>query len=351
MTNIFYKENVFNNSTLNAIIKESINLPWCKPPSGIPGNNPPRNVCVLGDGSSILGTIEQPKHKKYCRYPKDVAYPLYQCAKNSYASYTMRPISHIFSNIILQLRDIIKNKYKDKVIGVDNMFNVVVCNYYTEDSHQISDHRDDERWLKFNELDSIGNPVASIIASLTFYVDDEPSILRNFEIYDDIKNSWTKYQLRHNSLVLFSNHRHRAKCIGKRGKSCKRINLTFRTLTTGLLGLTGYGNFYRYMSIPKKIFLSQKNNMDIVTHFYKSIEYSNNFNQNTYFTDINVIRIDHDHIKVEKTKIRDIYLKFGEPDLPRYVKSLCTLYNYINYIKFIKTRRFMVTRYSQQILN
>ena len=342
MTNIFYKENVFNNS--NAIVKESINLPWCKPPSGIPGNNPPRNVCVLGDGSSIVGTIDHPKHKKYCRYPKNVSYPLYQCAKNSYASYTMRPIPNTFSKIILQLRDIVRATYQDKVIDVDSMFNVIVCNYYTEDSHQISDHRDDERWLKFNELDSCGNPVASIIASLTFYVDDEPSILRNFEIYDDNTNRWNKYQLRHNSLVLFSNHRHRAKCIGKRGKSCKRINLTFRTLTTGLLGLTGYGNFYRYMSIPKKIFLSSKNSHDIVTHFYKSIEFSNNFNKNNYYTDIDIIKIDENLIKERKEEVRKIYLKLGEPDLPRYVKSLCTLNNYINYLKYIKKRRFLITR-------
>jgi len=347
MTNIFYKKNVFNSSILDTIVEKSIDLPWCKPPSGIPGNNPPRNVCVLGDGSTIVGTITKPRQKKYLKYPKNVSYPLYQCAKNSSASYVMRPIPHTFSKIILQLRNIVKTTYKDKVIDVDNMFNVIVCNYYTEDSHQISDHRDDERWLKFNELDSDGVPSTSIIASLTFYVDEEPSILRNFEIYDDAKNSWNKYQLEHNSLVLFSNHRHRAKHVGKRGQSCKRINLTFRTLTSGLLGLTGYGNFYRYMSIPEKIFLSQKNNMDIVTHFYKSIEYSNNFNQNTYFTDIDVIRIDQDKVKAAKSKIRDIYLKFLGPDLPRYVKSLCTLYNYINYIKFIETKRFVVKRDSQ----
>lgn len=203
----------------------------------------------------LLGDYLKPKHKKISTYPKTVSYPLYQCSKNSYASYTMLPISNIFSKIILQLRDLVRETYYDRVIDIDSMFNVIVCNYYTVDSHQISDHRDDERWLKFNELDNSSNPEASIIASLTFYVDYEPYILRNFEIYNENTNSWNKYQLRHNPLVLFSNHRYRTKCIGKRGKSCKRVNLTFRTLTSGLLGLTGYGNFYRYMSIPKKNFI------------------------------------------------------------------------------------------------
>ena len=65
MTNIFYKKNVFNSSILDTIVEKSIDLPWCKPPSGIPGNNPPRNVCVLGDGSTIVGTITKPRQKKY----------------------------------------------------------------------------------------------------------------------------------------------------------------------------------------------------------------------------------------------------------------------------------------------
>ena len=43
------------------------------------------------------------------------------------------------------------------------MFNVCVCNFYTEDRHKIADHRDDERWLQFNQLDDKNNPFASII--------------------------------------------------------------------------------------------------------------------------------------------------------------------------------------------
>lgn len=61
MRNIFYKENVFNHRFLETTINEPINLPWCKPLSDIPGNNPPRNVCVLGDGSSIAGGLFKTK--------------------------------------------------------------------------------------------------------------------------------------------------------------------------------------------------------------------------------------------------------------------------------------------------
>ena len=36
----------------------------------------------------------------------------------------------------------------------------------------------------------------------------------------------------------------------KRHAHKNRINLTFRTILPGLIGRVGYGNFYRYMSIP-----------------------------------------------------------------------------------------------------
>ena len=82
----------------------------------------------------------------------------------------------------------------------------------------------------------------------------------------------------------------------------------------------------------------------MIKYFYKSIEYSNNFNKNKYYTDIDVVRINDDLIKERKELVRKIYLNLGQLDLPRYVKSLCTLHNYINYLKFIKTRRFLLTR-------
>ena len=60
------------------------------------------------------------------------------------------------------------------------MFNIAICNFYTEKEHRINEHRDDERWLEKNfikndKLDS------SIIASFTLYPDDQnPSYHRRF---------------------------------------------------------------------------------------------------------------------------------------------------------------------------
>ena len=93
------------------------------------------------------------------------------------------------AKVILRLRELVREKYGDKATNIDKMFNIAICNFYTEREHKINEHRDDERWLEFNELDSQGNPCASIvIASMTFYPDnDDPGYYRNFEILMKIK--------------------------------------------------------------------------------------------------------------------------------------------------------------------
>ena len=97
------------------------------------------------------------------------------------------------AKVILRLRELVREKYGDKAANIDKMFNIAICNFYTEREHKINEHRDDERWLEFNELDSQGNPCASGIASMTFYPDnDDPGYYRNFEIYDENKNGWEK---------------------------------------------------------------------------------------------------------------------------------------------------------------
>ena len=45
--------------------------------------------------------------------------------------------------------------------------------------------------------------------------------------------------------------------------------------------------------------------------------------------------------KKKKKLVREIYLNLGLEDLPRYVKSLCPPDNYINYLKFIESRRLI----------
>ena len=325
MLPIFYENNVMDPKMLSKVISESLEIPWCLPPAGIPGNHPPRNVGVLGDGSTIKHRKNKLYYSKPENYPIVTSYPLYQCAKNSSAIYKMRPISKYISKLILHLRTLVKKHYRENVINVDKMFNVVVCNYYTQDRHQISAHCDDERWLEKNQLNSEGIPSASIIASLSLYVDQIPETLRNFEIFDSDKNSWEKYNLEHNSILFFSNHKHRAKSIGKKGHSCKRINLTFRTLTTGLLGLTGYGNFYRYMSLPYQIKCRKQKHVESSRNFQTSIENSNTFHGKNKFQSVDIISCNQN---TNEKKTNSFYQK-----LPRYVKSLCTLENCTNFPK------------------
>lgn len=320
-----------NSELLKNITQECIDLPWCQPPAGIPGNYPPRKVSVLGNGERIINVNGIPKKIK-SQYPESVAYPLFQCAKNGSAIYKMRKFPKYLSQLIINLRKMVKSKYKHKAINIKKMFNVAVCNYYDEDCHQIAAHRDDERWLEFNEINNDGELSASIIASLTIYIDKEPTKLRNFEIHNDLSKKWETYNLENNSIILFSNHLHRAKSIGKNGESCRRINITFRTLTNGLLGLTGYGNFYRYMSLPYKINYVNDKQKRHSNYFIDSAKKANDFNKHNLFTtDIDLYNVSEENRK--KTKKQ--YINQLDECLPRYVKPLCVIENYINYYNLL----------------
>ena len=239
MLPVHYQSEVIPTNIYDDMMSEISNLRWCRPPSGIPGNRTPRNVAVIGDGSNILSDSTH-DISPYTNF----AYPLFQTAKDCSAIYDPNPIPPSISKFIPILRNHVKQLYGDTVIDTDSMFNVVVCNYYTDHSHQINAHRDDERWLKPNQLDDTGKPMASIIASLTIYPDDpNPDYLRSFEIQNDETGKWESYDLHHNSVLFFSNHNHRAKALSKRKANLRRYNLTFRTVTDGLLGNVGYSNF------------------------------------------------------------------------------------------------------------
>lgn len=330
MNSIFYSENTLPSRLLNNLEKSLLKLPWCRPPSGIPGNRTPRNVAVLGDGSTVKllnnGKVTLVNSRPFGR---KVAYPLFQSSKDCSALYKTNKFTSEISQTIIRLREIVKEKYGNKAINIDKMFNIAICNFYTEKEHKINEHRDDERWLEFNELDKNGDPCASIIASMSFYPDNSsPSYYRNFEIYDENNSGWKKITLKHNSLLLFSNHRHRCKGVPKRKENVRRINITFRTITSGLLGFVGYSNFYRYMSIPYAIsFTENKYSRERVELYKNAAREANIFNNRRLFIENN-IRI--------KTTIKEVDKSLKKADinynnLPRYVKSLCSVYNIKNF--------------------
>lgn len=337
MPKVTYKENFIEDTTfLNDVLSDAQNLKWCLPPAGIPGNNPPRYVSVFGNGATIRDDQTSNLVNKPNFYPKEVAYPMYQCAKSSSCIYNLQPIPKNLSKLILYMRNSVRDIYGSDIIDVDNMFNVGVCSLYTEKIHRISEHRDDERWLYKNELDAHGKPIASIIASLTLYIDSKPDDIRPFDIYDDQTEKWDTIELKHNSVVFFSNHRHRVKPMRKKTKNNTRLNITFRTLAPGLLGLTGYGNFYRYMSLPYKINIVDDNHLKWVHYFTDSV-YKNN-------DDTIHIKIK----KVDKIKRNSIKLEIGRflaINLPRYVKPLCSVENYQNYLKFVLRKKIHENTY------
>lgn len=306
--NINYCKDFLEPEVLQKVGQDACNLDWCIPPAGIPGNHPPRNVAVLGCPDTTT----------------HVYYPLFQTAKSCYAKYSMKPFTDNLNSLVLLLRNKVKELYGSNATNIERMFNVAVCNYYTEDRHQIAAHRDDERWLERNMSDS-----SSLIASFTYYVDEVPSKLRNFEIFDNSASKWTSYNLEHNSIIFFSNHLHRAKPIGKRSPSCRRINITFRTLAPGLLGLTGYGNFHRYMSLPIEIGIFKSDKLETqIKQFSKCAENSNKFlGKQRFITDIPVKYFD----KEERSKLKKSMNKVI--DLPRYIKPLCSLENIYHYSK------------------
>tara|TARA_B100000925_G_C22005218_1_gene473335 strand:- start:2526 stop:3533 length:1008 start_codon:yes stop_codon:yes gene_type:complete len=323
MNRVFYIDDAIPSSILTGVKKNIENIPWCRAPAGIPGNTVPRNVSVLGDGKIIKGNDKLVLYKTEKDFGKsfNVSYPMFQCAKSSSNIYHMRRIPYHLARFVLHLRKKVKELYKDRCRNVDRMFNVVICNNYTENIHQINAHRDDERWLEHNEIGDDGNPCASIIASLTLYPDGEPDVLRSFEIQDDETQKWNNIELKDNSVVFFSNHMHRAKAYPKTLEHKNRINLTFRTILPGLLGRVGYGNFYRYMSIPYHIKPVGDKNLERISLFVDSIKKSNIFNDMQVFNEnIIVTRIDQEYV----TRLRSRYKKYIDL-LPSNVKSLCSV--------------------------
>lgn len=329
MERIHYRRNIIPDLLETGMKKEISKFNWCRAPSGMPGNKVPRNVFVLGDGSVIKGSDKLIcYHSEDGRRLKDVSYPLFQCDKTSSATYSVRRIPNNIAKFILHLRKCVKEIYGENAVDVDRMFNVIICNNYTSHEHQISAHRDDERWLQHNETDKEGNRFASIIASLTLYPDGQPDVLRSFEVEND-SGKWVEFNLEHNSMLFFSNHMHRAKHYPKRYAHVRRINLTFRTIAPGLIGRVGYGNFYRYMSIPHSIEITMKNSDKSEkwhSLFVKSATDANNFNnRNCYTTDIKITLRDETDIKTMRQRYTSIL-----DTLPRYVKSLCSLYTLQN---------------------
>lgn len=331
MERIHYKSDIIPKKLYKGITDEISNLPWCRAPSGIPGNTVPRNVSVLGDGTIIKGGSKLIcYHSEEGKLIDSVSYPLFQCDKTSSAQFRVRRIPINLAKFVIHLRKCVKKIYGDNVVDINRMFNIIICNNYTCHEHQISAHRDDERWLQCNEIDNDGNKCASIIASLTLYPDGQPPILRNFEVYDEKIDKWKTFNLEHNSMLFFSNHMHRAKIYPQKYTHVRRINLTFRTIAPGLLGRVGYGNFYRYMSIPYSIKITKKNSNKLTSWanlFINSANDANKFNNSNYYnTDIKLTIKDENDIK----KMRQRYSEIIDV-LPRYVKSLCSLDTLINY--------------------
>ena len=337
MNSVFYNENCLDNSLLERLGNSLLRLPWCRPPSGIPGNRTPRNVAVLGDGSDVIQDNNGKILLKKCRpFGKTVAYPLFQSSKDCSGIYKTNSFTPEIAETIIKLRNIVKNRYGKKAINVDKMFNIAICNFYTEREHKINEHRDDERWLEFNELNKNGEPCASIIASMTFYPDsNNPNYYRNFELYNEDKKCWDKITLRHNSVLFFSNHKHRCKGVPKRKENVRRINITFRTITKGLLGFVGYSNFYRYMSIPYAIsFTQNKYSRERVEFFKNAAREANEFNKIEIFDENNIIIRESNKELDRQIKKSDVnYCK-----LPRYVKPLCSVYNIKNYSKLFRLK-------------
>jgi len=334
MNPTFYHDNAVPRELFSGLRNEAIGLPWCRPPSGIPGNRTPRNVAVLGDGSDVYYDSSSSTDTKLVmnrKFGNDVTYPLFQCAKDCSAHYKTRKLSPFICKLILHMRELVNQNYGDRVINVDKMFNIAICNFYTEKDHKINAHKDDERWLERNQLDKDGNPVASIIASLTLYPDyeygDNPDNLRNFGIYNEDSKKWEDIDLRNNSILFFSNHEHRCKGVYKKHTNEPRINITFRTLAPGLLGFVGYSNFYRYMSIPHRLtFTENKFNQQRVDLFSTEANEANEFNQKIIYDSHIDVKMSNKSEDKELKQSSELY-----SNLPRYVKSLCSAENIRNY--------------------
>ena len=75
----------------------------------------------------------------------------------------MNKITPNLVKLITKIRKLVTASYNKYAHNVDNMFNVCVCNYYTQKQHKISAHRVDERWLQKNLTNKHDNSKSSII--------------------------------------------------------------------------------------------------------------------------------------------------------------------------------------------
>lgn len=336
MNSTYYTDNAIPRDLYNRVLREAQSLPWCRPPSGIPGNRTPRNVAVLGDGADIYSSSSQsgtqtPYLKNSRNMTNEVVYPMFQSCKDCSAHYKTRPITPAICELIQHFRQLVQINFGDSVDDVDKMFNIAICNFYTEKDHKINEHRDDERWLIRNQRNSRGELSASLIASLTLYpdygYDEQPEYTRNFGIYNDDKCKWEDIKLKHNSVMFFSNHKHRCKGVPKKCPNIPRINITFRTITKGLLGYVGFSNFYRYMSIPYKLtFTESKYSKDRVDLFITEAKKANTFNSDNYYSEN--IYVDSAN-KANDKLIKSVSTEYNS--LPRYVKPLCSTKVILNY--------------------
>lgn len=237
-------------------------------PGGFIHNTPQRRVNSFGDGSGYDNMLASVGSKWTDGY--------WTLAVHQ-SDVTMRtPLQELpcwLKKLGIQCRKFAEDNYN--ITTTDHTFNLAVCNYYTDNNHEIAAHTDDNEWY-VRDL-----PEGPMFASLTLYPHGKPKAVcehANFQIY--VNDVWENVTLPHASILLMPS------CIPHRVRKMKtstffpRINITLRSVPSieknPLYSMQGTSNHARYYRKPVEIMIpSDKNTAGHVDDAIKAFSVQN----------------------------------------------------------------------------
>lgn len=250
--NVYDLKKLLTANELDSLYTNASQLKWN---SGIPGgfitNTPQRLVNAFGDGSG---------------YDKDNASigASWNCGAWTAAVHQsdvtlltkVEPLPDWLQKIGLLCRELAKTHFQ--ITTTAHTFNIAVCNKYSNVSHDIKAHTDDNEWYT-TENSNVG----PMFASLTLYPSTKPTKQEEyarFQILVDEK--WTDVKLEDASILLMpSCIPHRVCSAHRKNSFHPRINITLRSVPSiesdAYNSLRGVSNHARYYRIPHRLLLAQ----------------------------------------------------------------------------------------------
>lgn len=241
-----------SHTEIQKLKKKAVQIQWNQNvPGGFTHNVPQRQVNAFGDGSGYNSCDNIVGHHWSNGY--------WTAAVHQNDATLITKLQQLPK--WLKRLGLLSRHFAKDLIGIqptDYTYNLAVCNKYTEPSHDIKQHADDNEWYV---KDSEQGPT---FVSLTLYPTSLPQNDEehaNFQILAG--GRWHDIVLPDASLLFMPS------CLPHRVKSCRpnqfhqRINITLRSVPSPfedpVRSLQGVSNHSRYYRLPDKLIVSQDN--------------------------------------------------------------------------------------------